>query len=104
MLARLDRPPPPLLGLPRLTSSSPYLPECTAATALAKERLLRLCVPCWTTRPYFLAASTHLRPSNTLWLIGFSTYTSLPAWQAPIVISECPWLQFGTDTASSSLG
>src|SRR6187397_1836074 len=103
MLARLFRPQPPLLEPPRLTSSSPYFPECTAATALANERLLRLCVPCCTTRPYFLAASTHLRPSKTLWLIGFSTYTSLPAWQAQMVMSECQWLHVATETASSSL-
>jgi hypothetical protein len=57
-------------------------------------------VPCWTTRPYFFAASTHLRPSKT---IGFSTYTSFPAWQAQIVISECQWLQVATETASSDL-
>src|ERR671919_259377 len=99
----LDRPLPGLLELPLLTKSWPYLPECAAATARAIDRLLRLCVPCCTTRPYFFAASTHLRPSNTLWLIGFSTYTSLPAWQAQIVISECQWLQVATDTASSSL-
>jgi hypothetical protein len=30
-------------------------------------------VPCWTIRRYFSAASTHFRPSNRLWLIGFST-------------------------------
>src|SRR4051812_25028918 len=86
---RLERPLPGLLELPWLTSSSPYLPDCTAAFALANDRLLRLCVPCCTTRPYFFAASTHWRPSKTLWLIGFSTYTSLPAWQAQMVISEC---------------
>src|SRR5215211_7752517 len=99
----LHRPLPGLLGEPLLTVNCPYFPEWTAATALAKDRLLRLCVPCWTTRLYFFAASTHLRPSNTLWLIGFSTYTSLPAWQAQIVISECQWLQVAIETASSSL-
>ena len=49
-------------------------------------------------RSYLRAASTHWRPSNTLWLHGFSTYTSLPAWQAQIVISECQWLQVAIET------
>src|SRR5205823_13041282 len=88
---------------PLLISSFPYFPDCAAAMVLAQLLLLRLCVPCCTTRPYFLAASTHLRPSKTLWLIGFSTYTSLPAWQAQMVMNECQWLQVATDTASSSL-
>src|SRR5213082_2317019 len=99
----LQRPGPFLLGEPLLTRNSPYLPDCAAAAALAVFTLLRLCVPCWTTRLYFLAASTHLRPSKTLWLIGFSTYTSLPAWQAQMVINECQWLQVATEMASSSL-
>ena len=43
-------------------------------------------------RSYFRAASTSLRPSNTVWLHGFSTYTSLPAWQAQIASSVCQWL------------
>ena len=63
---------------------------------------LRHWVPAWTTRLYFLAASTALRPSETLWLTGFSTYTSLPAWQAQIAASECQWLGVAIETASIS--
>ncbi|MGC3965967.1 MAG: hypothetical protein QM775_00935 [Pirellulales bacterium] len=44
-----------------------------------------------------------MRPSWTLWLHGFSTYTSLPAWQAQIVISECQWFGVAIDTASRFL-
>ncbi len=44
-----------------------------------------------------------IRPSWTLWLSGFSTYTSLPASHAQIVISECQWLHVATDTASRFL-
>ena len=46
---------------------------------------------------------THCRPSNTLWLQGFSTYTSLPAWHAQNVIKACQWLQVATETASRVL-
>ena len=35
--------------------------------------LLRVCVPTCTTRLYLRAASTSLRPSQMLWLKGFST-------------------------------
>ena len=35
------------------------------------------------------AASIINCPSRTLCEQGFSTYTSLPAWQAQIVINEC---------------
>ena len=45
----------------------------------------------------------HLRPSTTLWLHGFSTYTSLPAWHAQMANSECQWLQVAIDTASRFL-
>src|SRR5262249_2438380 len=34
---------------------------------------------------------------------GFSTYTSLPAWQAQIVISECQWFGVAIETASTFL-
>ena len=53
-------------------------------------------------RPYFAAASTSRRPSQTLWATGFSTYASLPAWQAQIPISECQWLGVAITTASTS--
>ena len=60
-------------------------------------------MPVWTIRPYFRAASTIRRPSLTLWLTGFSTYTSLPAWQAQIVASACQWLGVATEMASIDL-
>ena len=37
-----------------------------------------------------------------LWLIGFSTYTSFPAWQAQIVMSACQWSGAAIVTASMS--
>ena len=49
------------------------------------------------------AVSTAIRPSWTLWLHGFSTYTSLPAWQAQIVMRACQWLGVAMETASRSL-
>src|SRR5262249_28668544 len=85
------------------TSSLPYLPDWTAAISAARLVLLRCWVPCWTIRLYFWAASMHRRPSATRWLIGFSTYTSLPAWQAQTVASACQWLGVATETASRFL-
>ena len=38
-----------------------------------------------------------------LWLHGFSTYTSLPAWQAQMAISACQWLGVTIETASRVL-
>ena len=61
---------------------------------------LRHCVPVWTIRSCFRAASTIRRPSLTLWLTGFSTYTSLPAWQAQIAASACQWLGVAIEMAS----
>ena len=40
-------------------------------------------------RLYLRAASIIRWPSKTLWQAGFSTYTSLPAWQAQMVASAC---------------
>ena len=40
---------------------------------------LRFIVPTWTILLYLRAASTILRPSQTVWEAGFSTYTCLPA-------------------------
>ena len=40
-------------------------------------------------RLYLFAAFTTCRPSHTVWLSGFSQYTSLPACAARIAISEC---------------
>src|SRR5512139_276845 len=47
--------------------------------------------PHWTTRLYFLAALTICWPSQQLWVGGFSTYTSLPAWQAQTADGACQW-------------
>ena len=49
------------------------------------------------------AASTMRRPSLTLWLTGFSTYTSLPAWQAQMVARACQWLGVAIEMASIDL-
>ena len=38
-----------------------------------------------------------------LCVIGFSTYTSLPAWQAQIVASECQWFGVASEMASMLL-
>lgn len=38
-----------------------------------------------------------------LWLRGFSTCTSLPAWQAQMVNSACQWSGVTIETASSVL-
>ena len=40
-------------------------------------------------RPVFRETCTIRRPSLTLWLTGFSTYTSLPACMAQIAASAC---------------
>src|ERR1700681_2438816 len=53
----------------------------------------RCWLPCCTMRPYLLAAATIWRASNMLCAQGFSTYTSLPAWQARMVCRL--WLWFG---------
>ena len=38
-----------------------------------------------------------------LWEQGFSTYASLPAWQAQIPPSACQWLGVANPTTSMSL-
>ncbi len=81
----------------------PYFPLRTSLTNWIHCGSVRRCVPCWTMRSYFRAASTSLRPSKMLWLQGFSTYTSLPAWQAQMAISECQWLGVTMETASRLL-
>ena len=60
-------------------------------------------MPIWTMRPYLRAASTILRPSQMHQVGGFSTYTSLPAWQAQIVCSACQWSCVEKLTASIDL-
>ena len=52
----------------------------------------RHCVPTWQMRPCLRATSTMRRPSLTLWLTGFSTYTSLPACMAQMATRACQWL------------
>ena len=79
------------------------MPDWASAARFAHDCELRLWVPCWTIRLCFRAASTATRPSWTLCDIGFSTYTSLPAWHAQTVMSECQWFGVATDTAFSSL-
>ena len=81
----------------------PYFPLRTSSINWIHCGSDRRCVPCWTMRSYFLAASTSLRPSKMLWLQGFSTYTSLPAWHAQMAISECQWLGVTMETASRFL-
>ena len=74
---------------------------------------LRFCVPIWTIRSYFRAASTAWRPSQQLWLGGFSfgafVALSIAAEVAParlltvapplnrfdmssLTLPRCPWL------------
>ena len=68
----------------------PRLPARTHSTACATpSRDERLCVPVCTMRLYRRAAFTACRPSQTLCETGFSTYTSLPAWQPQTTTSEC---------------
>ncbi len=64
---------------------------------------LRCWVPAWTIRWCFLAAWTILRPSSTLRQMHFSTYTSLPAWQARIVARACHCSGVATTTPWTSL-
>src|SRR6266404_5274197 len=42
-------------------------------------------LPCWQIRLYFFTARTSWRASNVLCENCFSTYTSLPAWQAQLL-------------------
>ena len=81
----------------------PMPPRRTCAIASWTCGVLRRWVPSWTTRLYFRAASTIRRPSTMLWLAGFSTYTSLPAWQARTVSSACQWSGVAIVTASMDL-
>jgi hypothetical protein len=63
----------------------------------------RRLVPTCVTRFVRAAVSTILRPSTTVRLIGFSTYTSLPALQASMNISACQWSGVAITTASTAL-
>ena len=60
-------------------------------------------MPTCTTRLCRRATSIIHRPSRTNSVSGFSTYTSLPAAQASIVIRACQWSGVETTTASTSL-
>src|SRR6266851_679907 len=71
-----------------------------ASRTATPERLL---VPCCTMRLYFCAAATSCRPSKMLCEHGFSQYTSLPAWQAQMPMSECQWLGVAMEMASMDL-
>ena len=51
-------------------------------------------------RLYLRAAATICFGSNTLCEQGFSTYTSLPAWQAQMVCSVCQWFGVAIEIAS----
>ena len=59
-------------------------------------------MPTWTTRLCRRATSTIHRPSRGNRVSGFSTYTSLPAAQAIMVIRACQWSGVETTTASTS--
>ncbi len=63
----------------------------------------RHCVPVWQIWLYLRAVSTMRRPSLTLWLTGFSTYTSLPACMAQMAASACQWLGVAMLTMSTDL-
>ena len=60
-------------------------------------------MPPWQMRLYLRATWTMRRPSLTLWLTGFSTYTSLPACMAQMAASECQWLGVAMETMSTDL-
>ena len=63
----------------------------------------RCCDPHCTIRLYFRAASTAWRPTQISCEIGFSTYTSLPAWQPQTTMSECQWFGVAVTTQSTFL-
>ena len=63
----------------------------------------RRCVPTTTMRLYLRAAWIIHLPSSMNRVIGFSTYTSLPAAQAMMVSSACQWSGVATTTPWMSL-
>src|SRR5579872_3409385 len=89
--------------MPRATWILPRFPACAHSMASFSDRLDRLCVPACTMRLYLRAATTDIRPSQISCEIGFSTYTSLPAWQPHTVTSECQWFGVAVEIASMSL-
>ena len=86
--------------MPRAMYTRPITPAWSFSMPSRIFGLVRHCVPCCTIRWYLRAASTILRPSKMLWEQGFSTYTSLPAWQAQMVCRACQWLGVARATAS----
>ena len=56
----------------RAMPTLPIPPPRTNLVASMTCGMLRRWMPSWTTRLYFLAASTIRRPSTMLWLAGFS--------------------------------
>ena len=65
--------------------------------------MLRCCVPTCTMRLCSFCAAMTALPSSRSCVSGFSTYTSLPALQASIVIGTCQWSGVPIRTASTSL-
>ena len=81
----------------------PSLPERTISTAFWKCGAERCWVPTAMILLVLLAARIIACPSATLWPIGFSTYTSLPASTASMVGRACQWSGVAMTTASRSL-
>ena len=81
----------------------PSLPERMNSAASMMCLQLRHCEPICTTRWWRLAASSMARPSSMVVASGFSTYTSLPAWQASTVGNACQWSGVAMSTTSTSL-
>jgi hypothetical protein len=87
----------------RANVTSPSFPARMNSAAAARAPLERFCVPAWQSRPVFSATCTIRRPSETLWLTGFSTYTCLPACMAQIAASACQWFGAAIETVSTDL-
>ncbi len=81
----------------------PSLPSSMYFLAAMLYGALRFWIPHCTMRLYFRAALTICWPSQQLWVGGFSTYTSLPAWQAQTVDRACQWSGVAEMMASTVL-
>ena len=77
----------------------PLRTNSQASRQNADDRRIR---PTCVTVLWLRAVSTMRRPSSTHSDSGFSTYTSLPAWQAWMVCSACQWSGVQITTASTS--
>ena len=64
---------------------------------------LAYCEPICRMRPLDRCASMTGLPCSIFWIIGFSQYTSFPAFSASIVMRECQWSGVPMMTASTSL-